>query len=128
MIKQLLVTKYIEHVQYQLYKTKVLYLATFNDYKGTIIEQDVLIDAYGILVIISEGQEQIQYDSGPLSAQGYQVNWLFHHIHRLGLNELAEIREVIWREYDCWCFNQYSDPFGRIAAQKLRKQLKKLLH
>lgn len=96
MIKQLLVTKYIEHVQYQLYKTKMLYSATFNDYKGTIIEQDVLIDAYGITVFITDGQEKIQYDSGPLSSQGYQVNWLFHYIHRQGLSEFEDIREAIW--------------------------------
>lgn len=128
MSKQILVTKSLENTQYQLYKTKMLYPATFNDYMGTVIEQDVLIDAYGIAILITEGQEQIQYDSAPLSSHGYQANWLFHHIHRLGLNTVEEIRKEIWSEYTRWCWNQYGNPFSKIANQMLKRQLKKQLY
>ena len=126
--KQLLVTKTAGDTQYQLNRVRILYPATYNDYRGTVIEQDVKIEVYGILAITFIGQEEIYYDSGPLSAQGYQVNWLFQHLHRLGLNDLHQIREVIWKEHESWCWNKYNSPFGRVAAQKLRKQIRKLHH
>lgn len=128
MNKQLLVTKHFGQVRYQLYKMDMLYPAIFNNYREPAIEQDVLIDAYGIIVIISEGTEKIQYDSGPLSAQGYQVNWLFHYMLRQRFNDLEVIREAIWKEHESWCWNQYGNPFGKVANQNLRKQIRKLHH
>lgn len=126
--KQLLVTKTAGNTQYQLYRVDILHPATYNDYRGTIIEQNVMIGAYGIVAILFIGQEEIYYDSGPLSAQGNQVNWLFHHLHRQGFNDLGQIREMIWKEHESWCWNQYGNPFGKVANQKLRKQIRKLLH
>lgn len=128
MSKQLLVTKTTGNTQYQLYRVNILYPATYNDYRGTVIEQNVKITAYGIVAILFIGQEEIYYDSGVLSPHGYQVNWLFQYLHRQGLNDLEAIRDAIWKEHECWCFNRYGNPFGKIANQKLRKQLKKLLH
>lgn len=126
--KQLLVTKTAGNTQFQLYRVEILYPATYNNYRDTIIEQKVMIGTYGIIAITFIGEETIHYDSGPLSAQGYQVNWLFQHLLRLGLNDLDQIREVIWKEHESWCCNQYGSPFGKVANQKLRKQVKKLLH
>lgn len=128
MNKQLLVTKSFNNTLYQLYKVKMLYPASFNDYRGTIIEQDVLIDAYGIIVVITDGQKQFQYDSGTLSAHNYQVNWLFHHLHRSGLNTIEEIRDEIWSEYERWCWNPYGNPFRKTANQLLRRKVKRYLH
>lgn len=128
MSKQLLITKTTGNTQYQLYHVDMLHPATYNDYRGKIIEQNVRITAYGIVAITFIGQEEVYYDSGPLSAHGYQVNWLFQYLHRLGLNDLAQIREVIWKEHESWCWNQYGNPFGKVANQKLRKQIRNLLH
>ncbi len=126
--KQLLVTKTSGNTQYQLYRVEILYPATYNDYRGTVIEQNVKITAYGIVAILFINLETVHYDSGPLSPSNSQVNWLFQHLHRLGLNDLEAIRDAIWKEHEYWCFNRYGNPFGKIANQKLRKQLKKLLH
>jgi len=128
MSKQILVTKTAGNTQYQLYRVEILYPATYNDYKGTVIEQNVKITSYGIVAVTFVGQEEIYYDSGPLSAQGYQVNWLFQHLYKQGFNDLDQIREVIWKEHESWCWNQYGNPFGKVANQKLRKQIRKLHH
>lgn len=128
MSKQLLAAKTAGNVQYQLYRVKILYPATYNNYKGTIVHQDVNIDAYGIVAIMFSGQEEIYYDSGPLSAHGFQVNGLFQILHRHGMNDIEAIREAIWTERERWCWNQYGDPFGKVAHQKLRRQIKKLLN
>lgn len=127
--KQLLVTKATGNTQYQLYRVDILYPATYNDYRGTVNEQNVKITAYGIVAILFINLETVHYDSGILSPHGYQVNWLFQHLHRQGLNDLDEIRKVIWKEHESWCWNQYGDPgFSKIANQKLRRKLKKQLH
>jgi len=122
-----MVTKTAGNTQFQLYRIEILYPATYNN-RGTVIEQNVKIDAYGIVAISFIGQESIHYDTGPLSALGYQVNWLFHYLHRLVLHDLDQIREVIWKEHESWCRNRYGNPFERAATQKLRKQIKQLLH
>lgn len=128
MSKQLLVRKAAGNVEYQLYRFVIPYPATFNNYRGTFIQRDVMITTYGIIVVISIGQEEWRYDSGPLSAHGYQVNWLFHQLLRQDFDDLGKIREAIWKEHESWCWNQYGNPFGKVADQKLRKQLRKLLH
>jgi|GEM_PF-3463064 len=128
MSKEILATRTIGDTQYQFYRTKILYPATYNDYKGSIIKQDVRMDAYGLVTITFIGQEEIYYDSGPLSAHGYQVSALFGYLVRKGINDLGEVRETIWREYETWCYNFYGNPFGKIADQIFRRQLKNLLH
>lgn len=125
MSKQLLVTKTVGNTQFQLYKVGILYPATYNDYKGTVIEQKVKITAYGIVVVISDGIEEIRYDSGPLSPKNYLVNAIYHLIIREGLTELDQIRLKISLERVEWCRNQYGNPFSKDANQKLRQQFKK---
>ncbi|MBW5444752.1 hypothetical protein GE107_01560 [Cohnella sp. CFH 77786] len=128
MSKQLLVRKTAGYVEYQLYRIVIPYLATFNNYKGTIIQQYVMIGAYGIAAAIFIGQEEWYYDSGPLAPQCYLVSSLFHYLHRQGYSDLEKIREAIWKEHESWCWNQYGNPFGKIANQKLRKQIRNLVH
>lgn len=128
MSKQLLATRTAGDTQYQLYSIRMLHPATYNNYRGTIIHQDVAITAYGIIAIKFIGQEEIYYDSGPLSAHGFQVNGLFQFLRRHAIHDIEGLREVIWKERESWCWNQYGNPFGKIANQKLRKQIKKLLH
>lgn len=128
MSKQILVTRTNGDTQYQLYRTKILYPASYNDYKGTIVEQDVLIDVYGIVTIQFINWEVVHYDSGPLSAHSNQVSYLLGYLIRKGINNLEEIREAVWREYETWCYNAENNPFSKIANQILRRKLKKLLH
>ena len=71
------------------------------------------------------GQETLQYDSGPLSAQNYEVNSLFHLLTRLDLSSVDEIRETVWEEYAVWCRNPYGNPFSRKANQVLRQLMRK---
>jgi len=126
--KQLLVTKTSGNSQYQLYQATKLHPATFNNYRGVYIEKEVEISCYGIRVTIELGQERIRYDSGLLSPLNYKVNALFHHIFRQGLDDIEQIRAMIWMEYDDWCRNQYGNPFSKIANQKLRRQVNKILY
>lgn len=129
MSEQMLVTKKIERAQYQLYQATKLHPATFNNYKGVYIEKEVEISCYGIRVTIESGQERIHYDSGVLSPHCYKVNALFHQICRQGLDDIEQLRDMIWSEYEDWCRNQYGDPgFSKIANQKLRKQVNKILY
>lgn len=128
MKKKLLVTRTIDKVQYQLYQTQKLHLVTLHDYRGIHYEEKIQINAYGITVLLSLGQEVVHYDSGPLSAQNYEVNYLFHKLTRLQLLDLDEIREVIWSEYTDWCNNRYGNPFDKKAAQVLKTQIRTTLN
>lgn len=128
MSEQLLITRIMDNVQYQLYRANIMYPAKFNNYRGVCIEKDVEVSGYGIRVAIQLGQEILSYDSGVLSPQGYKVNALFHQIVRLGLDDFEQIRHMIWSEYEEWCRNRYGNPFGKIANQKLKKQVNKILY
>lgn len=128
MNKQLLVTKYFGNVQYQLYKMDMLSPAYFNDYRGNEYHEDVSISVYGIIIIFSDGVEEIRYDSGPLNPKNYKVNALFHYIIREGITELDQIREIIRLEREEWSRNYYGNPYQKTAKQVLRRQLKKHLH
>jgi len=128
MSKQILYTRTIGDTQFQLYRTKMLFPATYNDYKGTIIEQDVLIDVYGLVAATFINMEQIHYDSGPLAPKSYLVSYLLSYMVRNEIIDINRIRETIWKEYETWTWNAYGNPFGKIADQILRRKLKRLLH
>lgn len=81
----------------------------------------------GIRVLHMIGQETLMYDSGPLSAQNYEVNALFHLLIRLNLASIDEIRDTVWAEYATWCRNPYKNPFSRKANQVSRQQMRKQL-
>lgn len=124
MTKQILHTQTKENVQYQLYRANILYPGNYNDYKGTEINEDVRFDAYGIIAIIFIGYEQIHYDSGPLSPWNYVVSALYHRLYRLGLDNLDEIRRIIWSEHLIWCRNRYGNVWSKKANQVLKKKIK----
>lgn len=125
---QVVVTKHSDYAEYQLYRASIMYPASFNNYRGISIEKEVEVSGYGIRVTIEVGQERIHYDSGVLSPQNYKVNALFHQIYRQGLDDIEQIRFMIWSEYEEWCRNQYGNPFSKIANQKLQKQVNKILY
>jgi hypothetical protein len=128
MSDQLLVTKMADNALYQLYRASIMHPASFNNYRGVFIEKEVEVSGYGIRVTVEFGQESIHYDSGVLSPLSYKVNALFHQICRQKLDDVEQIRDMIWSEYEDWCRNQYGNPFGKIANQKLRKQVNKILY
>lgn len=126
MSKQLLVSKTVGYTQYQLYRVKILYPASLVDFKGILIEEKVKINAYGVVAIIFIGHEQIYYDSGHLSAQNYEVNWLFHKLIREHTEDINEIRRIIWDGYSRFYRNPpYFDPFKHAANKMLRQQLRR---
>lgn len=126
MSKQILVTKTVGYTQYQLYRVKILYPGTLLDFTGTLIEEKVRINAYGIVAIIFIGREEIYYDSGFLSSQNYEVNWLFHKLVREHTEDINEIRRIICDGYSRFCHTPpYFDPFKRTANKMLRQQLKR---
>lgn len=126
--KQLLATTTVGDTQYQLYSVQILFPATFKDYRGTLVHQDVSIATYGIISIRFIGQEVIHYDSGSLSAHAFQVKKLFQFLYRHAINDIEVQREIIWKERESWCWNKYGNPFGKVANRKLRRQIKKWLH
>lgn len=128
MKEQILVTKTASNAEYQLYRATLIHPATFNNYRGVFIEKNIEVDGYGIRVAVRFGQELLAYDSGVLSPLSYKVNALFHQIVRLTLDDIEKIRHMIWSEYEEWCKNRYGNPFGKIANQKLRKQVNKILY
>jgi len=128
MKKKLLTVRKVGNIQYQIYETQKLHLAGFNDYRGTVCQREVCIKVYGISAALTIGQEEWQYDSGPLSAQNYEVNNLFHRLTRLGLTTLEEIRSTIWNEYDEWSKNRHKDPISKKANQQLRQLIRKQIH
>ncbi|CAM3830805.1 hypothetical protein ACFW4G_28035 [Paenibacillus lactis] len=127
MNKEILASKNAGGIQYQIYRKKITYLADYDDYRGNAFQQEVIINAYGITALLMIGQETLKYDSGPLSAQNYEVNSLFHLLTRLDLCSVDEIRETVWAEYVIWCRNPYRNPFSRKANQVLRLQMRRQL-
>ncbi len=111
--------------QYTMTKDKMIFPASFINSKGEAIEQDVMINAYGITVVFQEGFRKETYDSGPLTAHNHQVNSLFHQLCGMDLNNLEEIRAVIWTAHTEWSKNHFRNCFSRIAVQQLKKELRR---
>ncbi|AHV97066.1 hypothetical protein [Paenibacillus sabinae] len=123
MSRQILIAQAKGNIQYQFYSTSMLYPAYYNNYRGSEIIKNVKLSVYGIVAIIFIGQEQIHYDSGPLNTRNYKVSALFHHLCRQDIQEVEEIRRIIWSEYSDWCKNSYGNPFSQKANQLLRRDL-----
>jgi hypothetical protein len=128
MTKKLLAIRSVGNIQYQIYETHKPHLAEFNDYRGTVCQKEVFIKVYGIAATLTIEQEEWHYISGPLSAQNYEVNNLFHRLTRLGLTTLEDIRSAIWTEYAEWSKNRHGNPFAKKANQQLRQLIRKQIH
>lgn len=128
MSKETLATKTVGNTQFQIYKVKILYPASYMDSrKGIIYQENVLITTYGITAVLYDGYEELFYDSGPLSTHNYLVNALFHRLYRLDVHCIEQIRSEILKEYVSWCNDRFNNPFSKIANQQLKRKIQRLI-
>lgn len=128
MNRTILMTRETGEVTVQLYYEDVQHPAYYNNYRGIEVSQNVTVRVYGVTATISEGRESIVYDSGGLSAQNYEVNYLFHQLCRSGYATIDEVRTAVRHEYSLWCRNRYSDAISKRANQILKRKVRQWLY
>jgi hypothetical protein len=125
MVKEVLVSKTNNGMEYVLYTCRIPVMGEHISRNKGLIRQEMMIKAYGITVSIPLGREHILYDSGCFSGRGYRASSKYSKLVANGPKDLEEIRSFISKEYNLYCNNPYGNPFSELANAELKRLIYK---